>query len=121
MIGDIIKRLLDENDLTQLELAEKLDINKSVLNRIISGERPARDIEILTIASFFNVSTDYLLELTNNPTERLDSSEVKEKKPTATYKWIARKAGELKEEDQEKLMKMIKTVFDYVDERDGDE
>lgn len=60
-LGQRIVNLREEHDLTQKELAEKLDFNRSVLNRIEQGIRPCRDDELLKIADFFNVSADFLL------------------------------------------------------------
>ena len=60
-IGEKIIKLRDEQGLTQALLAEKIGINRSVLNRIELGTRPIRDNEIVIFAHFFNVSTDYLL------------------------------------------------------------
>lgn len=60
-IGNKLINLRKRDNLTQAELAEKLHINRSVLNRIELGTRPVRDDELVQLASFFNVSTDYLL------------------------------------------------------------
>ncbi len=60
-IGCRIVDLREKFDVTQRELAEKLSISPSVMNRIESGERPVRDEEIKKIAIFFGVTTDYLL------------------------------------------------------------
>lgn len=60
-IGKKIVQLRESQGLTQALLAEKIDINRSVLNRIELGTRPIRDNEISSIAQFFNVTTDYLL------------------------------------------------------------
>lgn len=60
-IGEKIIKLREEQGLTQALLAEKIGINRSVLNRIELGTRPIRDNEIVIFAHFFNVSTDYLL------------------------------------------------------------
>lgn len=64
-IGKIIQSLREEKDLNQKELADKINISYSVMNRIESGERPARDEEIRKIADVLEVSTDYLLGRTN--------------------------------------------------------
>lgn len=56
-----IINLRELNDMTQKDLAEKTNINKSVMNRIESGERALRDDEIVRIAKVLGVSTDYLL------------------------------------------------------------
>lgn len=60
-IGKIIQALREERDITQKELADKININYSVMNRIESGERPVRDSEIVKIAKVLGVSTDYIL------------------------------------------------------------
>lgn len=62
-----ISELRQKNRLTQKELADKLNINYSVLSRIETGERSVRDDELLAIADFFNVTTDYLLGRSSNP------------------------------------------------------
>ena len=60
-IGQKIIELRENQGLSQAALAEKININRSVLNRIELGTRPIRDNEIVEFAKFFNVSTDYLL------------------------------------------------------------
>ncbi|MBR0261387.1 MAG: helix-turn-helix transcriptional regulator [Selenomonadaceae bacterium] len=58
--GNIIT-LRERQGLNQKELAESLNMNRSVLNRIENGTRPVRDDELKIIADYFNVSADYLL------------------------------------------------------------
>lgn len=62
-IGQRIYDLRIERDIQQGELANAVGLHQSVLNRIEKGSRPARDIEIAAIASFLQVSSDYLLGL----------------------------------------------------------
>lgn len=53
--------LLEEKNITQRELAEKINVTEVTISRYLSGERSPR-IEIVNkIADFFNVSIDYLL------------------------------------------------------------
>lgn len=60
--------LLEEKNITQRELAEKINVTEVTISRYLSGERSPR-IEIVSkIAEFFGVSIDYLLgkgEMTN--------------------------------------------------------
>lgn len=67
VMSNRISELRQKNKLTQKELADKLNINYSVLSRIETGERSIRDDELLAIADFFNVTTDYLLGRSSNP------------------------------------------------------
>lgn len=64
--------LLEEKNITQRELAEKINVTEVTISRYLSGERSPR-IEIVSkIAEFFGVSIDYLLgkeETTNINTE----------------------------------------------------
>jgi len=56
-----IIELRNEFDKTQTQLADDLDISRSTIAMIESGERkPGYDL-LLKIADYFNVSTDYLL------------------------------------------------------------
>lgn len=65
--GDRIKKLREAQGLSQLELADRIGINNSVLSRIESGKRPVEDSEINQFADFFDVSGDYILGRTNDP------------------------------------------------------
>ncbi|SDX75163.1 helix-turn-helix domain-containing protein [Tepidimicrobium xylanilyticum] len=64
-IGERIKRLREEKDLTQRELADKIQISYSVMNRIESGERAIRDEELKKIADVLETTADYLLGRTD--------------------------------------------------------
>ena len=59
------KSLLAEQDKTQKELAEKLEIKPNVISYFCKGDRTPNTEQIVKIAKFFNVSTDYLLGLTD--------------------------------------------------------
>lgn len=60
-VGKKVIQLREDKDLTQKELAESIDINRSVLNRIEQGTRPVRDDELKRLSDFFDVPSDYLL------------------------------------------------------------
>lgn len=69
--GDVRQRLADlmkDQKVTQTELARKIGCGDSVLSRFISGQTDKLSNEnIIRIARVFNVSTDFLLGLTNVP------------------------------------------------------
>lgn len=53
----------------QNEIAEKIGISPSVLSKLCSGNSKAPSADtVLAIAKYFNVSTDWLLGLSDNPT-----------------------------------------------------
>ena len=63
MIGDRIRLLREKHNLSQVQLAEKINVSKqSVSNWENNNIVPSIDI-LKKLALFFNVSTDYLLEL----------------------------------------------------------
>lgn len=60
-----LTELMEEFEMTQIQLAQKIDITNVTISRYLSGERKPR-IEIVTkIANVFSVSTDYLLGLSD--------------------------------------------------------
>lgn len=61
--GNKLKTLRLQHNLTQNELAQKLDVTKSVISAYETGIRtPSYDI-LINIARIFKVTTDYLLGL----------------------------------------------------------
>jgi len=60
-IGERIINLRENKDWNQRDLARKIGLNFSVMNRIESGERAIRDHELDSIATALGVTTDYLL------------------------------------------------------------
>lgn len=60
--SDRLKKLREEKGLSQEQLAEKLDINRTSVVHYESGsDRIPRTKRLQEIADFFNVSVDYLL------------------------------------------------------------
>lgn len=64
-VGERVSYLRENKGLTQAELAKRVGINKSVMNRIESGERPIRDNEAVSLAKELEVTTDVLLGAEN--------------------------------------------------------
>lgn len=59
--GQRIIQLRLQRNWTQKELAKRVNINVSVMNRIESGDRPVKGSELTAIADILKVTTDYLL------------------------------------------------------------
>lgn len=59
-IGGRIKKIRERLGYSQKQLAHKVGLNISVLNRIELDKRPARSEELAKIAEILEVSTDYL-------------------------------------------------------------
>lgn len=60
-IGERIRELREAKGWTQLELAQRLGINNSVLSRIEANKRPVEDVLMTGLADLFQVDADYLL------------------------------------------------------------
>lgn len=60
-LGDILKEFLEQNDMTQKELAQALDITPAALGNYVRNMREPDYNTLLKIADYFHVSTDVLL------------------------------------------------------------
>ena len=60
--------LRDDHDKTQQEIADVLNMHRSVYRRYESGERETPAWVVVKLAEYYHVSTDYLLGRTNDPT-----------------------------------------------------
>ena len=103
--------LLEEKNITQRELAEKINVTEVTISRYLSGERSPR-IEIVNkIAEFFNVSIDYLFGKEDLKNSNIDTSN--DKRLVAFYEGY----NNLDEADKDVLM----ATFDaFIKARKGD-
>lgn len=60
-----IRNLREDNDLKQIDLAKLLQISQAQYSRIENGENNITLDSLIRLARFYNVSADYLLELTD--------------------------------------------------------
>ncbi|MGJ0846909.1 Helix-turn-helix [Tissierella praeacuta DSM 18095] len=103
---EILKHLRQEREITQRELAKKLNISPSTIAMYETGQRKPDSDMLENIANFFNVSVDYLLGRTDikNPSEEI--SNAVENDPELLDFW-----NELKErEDLQVLFKQTKEL-----------
>ncbi len=63
-----LKEIRKERNITQLKMAIDLNMNQNTISRYENGKREASYNELIMIADYFNVSLDYLLERTDDPT-----------------------------------------------------
>lgn len=62
-----LKELRKSRKISQIRLAMELNTNQNTVSRYETGEREPNIAMLIKIADFFNVSVDYLLERTDNP------------------------------------------------------
>lgn len=60
-----IRDLREDSDKTQQEVADMLNMHRSVYRRYENGERETPAWVVVKLADYYHVSTDYLLERTD--------------------------------------------------------
>ena len=75
IIGEKINYLLGQKDKRQKDLAKILGVTDNTISYYVNGNRLPSLEQIIEIAKYFEVSTDYLLGLNKNPTT--DETEAK--------------------------------------------
>lgn len=63
-----LKELRKSRGISQVKLAMDLGLNQNTISRYETGAHEADHATLIRIADYFNVSIDYLLERTNDPT-----------------------------------------------------
>lgn len=63
-----LKDIREDKNLTQKEIAEFLNMKQQQYSRYENGTNEIPFEYIIKLAKFYNVSIDYLAELTNDPT-----------------------------------------------------
>ena len=63
-----LKELRKSKGVSQLKRALDLNTSQNTISRYETGEREPGIHELIMIADYFNVSLDYLLERTDDPT-----------------------------------------------------
>ncbi|MBE5950541.1 MAG: helix-turn-helix transcriptional regulator [Lachnospiraceae bacterium] len=86
MVAERIKELREKNNYTQASLAKKLNVTRSSVNAWEMGISVPSTTLIVELAKLFQVSTDYLLGLSENVT--LDISSLNDKEIMIVYELI---------------------------------
>ncbi|MDD6441141.1 MAG: helix-turn-helix transcriptional regulator [bacterium] len=86
MVADRIKELRLSNNMTQADVAKKLNITRSSVNAWEMGISIPSTAYIIELSQLFKVSTDYLLGLSTNIT--LDISSLSEREIQLVYRLV---------------------------------
>lgn len=65
--GDRLRYLIERREIKQKDLAPLLNIGKSTLSGYVNNDRMPDMLQIVRIAEFFGVTTDYLLCCDSSP------------------------------------------------------
>ena len=63
-----LQELRKKKGITQLRLATELNTTQNTINRYETGEHEPGIAELIKLADYFNVSVDYLIGRTDDPT-----------------------------------------------------
>lgn len=63
MLSDRLNNLLKENKITMYRLAKDFQCSKTTITNWCDGRNEPKATEIIKLATYFNVSSDYLLGL----------------------------------------------------------
>lgn len=66
-----LRDLREDHDMTQRQLAEQLHISQNTYSQYENGVRQLPIEVLIQLSEIYNVSTDYILRLTNNPKRNL--------------------------------------------------
>jgi len=66
LLAERLKLLRTEKELTQQDVADKLEITRQAYNNYETGKRKLDNESLIVLSEFFGVSTDYLLGKTDN-------------------------------------------------------
>lgn len=62
-----IRDLREDHDLTQMQVAKELNCSQQVYSNYELGQRDIPTDILIKLSAFYNVSSDYILEISNNP------------------------------------------------------
>lgn len=112
----ILRNLREEKGLTLEDLADELQISKSLLWDLEQGRRRVHGDLLLKIANFFSVTTDYLLGLSENRVANTAGMPVFYDLDPETMQIMGR-LKELSPRGREQLRRAVEWVLE-VDERE---
>lgn len=110
-----IKQLREERGYTQKDIANAVKLNISVYQKIELGSRPIRENELAVIADFFNVSTDFLLNRTSDPTPPKRSEE--DQLGDSILSHFRLNTADMEVEDIEELEEELNEYMDFLVQR----
>ncbi|WP_019377709.1 helix-turn-helix domain-containing protein [Virgibacillus halodenitrificans] len=109
-IGQRIIKTRELKGWNQRELSRRVGLNASVMNRIESGERPVKDHELVKIASALEVTSDYLVGLSESP-YRTQDEELEELLKDPNTQLMFHDWKNMSDEERKEAIDMIKYIM----------
>ncbi len=101
-----LKKIAKEKNKTLISVAVDLEISQEAVSQYISGKIYPKVKVLIQLAKMFNTSTDYLLDLTDNPLP--PNFELTEKEMTLLQNY-----RDLSNEDKLKIESYAQAFIDY--------
>lgn len=95
-IGKRIEKILEKNNISQRELANRIGVDESIVSRIINGDRNPKTDVLANIATALHTTSDYLLGIEN---EDFDSSKI--------IRLIARNSSKMSDSEKKELINAL--------------
>lgn len=102
-----IKKIREENKLSQEEFGKRIGVGRSSISKLESGENNPSDQTILLICNTFNVNEDWL---------RTGEGEMF--KPLSRSETIAKFAGELMKDEDDSFRRQLVEALAQLDEKE---
>ena len=108
-----IKELRKRDGINQQKLAEVLNVKRPAVSKYENGEIPLTDETIKILSEYFDVTTDYLLGRTDDPTPPGKKKDAQQRAPDdieldSIEFALLGEVRELDEEDKEELLRDAK-------------
>lgn len=108
VLGSRISELRRKRNLTQADLADRLNMSTSSIAMWEVGKRDPDSEKLTELANFFNVTTDYLLGLSSEHS----SPKTEPQNVEPEIRAIQRAAKNMTQTDKKKMLNMIKAAFE---------
>ena len=119
MEGKILKQLRELHNMTQKELADKVQVTPKAISFYELNQREPSNELLKSFSKIFNVSTDYLLGNSYTPSDEDSKSKAKELEEDFPegISVLYRANQSLTPEQKEVMLRMIKATFFEKDEK----
>lgn len=116
-IGRILNLIRDKG-ITEKQFIKEIGLNSSAVSDWKSGQSQSYKKHADKISAYFNVSTDYLLCKTDDPTP--PGKKAHDTVDVPTFVTLQSFYKELPVKDQEKMDRVLKTIFEEMFPKDKD-
>lgn len=108
MFSDRLKKLRDENNVSQFDLSNYLGISQQALSKWENEKTEPDNESLVKIANYFNVSTDYLLG-------NSESKQIEKPYDNDLEKVLFSKAKDLSDSDKKAVLGIIEALKKDID------